>query len=32
MHEVDAGRSLLTKEWVTLELTLVAVTYVDGIQ
>lgn len=31
MHEVDAGRSLLTKEWVTSELTLVAVPYVDGI-
>lgn len=31
MHEVDAGRSLLTKERVTSELTLVAVTSVDGI-
>lgn len=28
---MDAGRSLLTKEWVTLELTLVTMTYVDGI-
>ena len=32
MHEVGAGRSFLTKEWATLELTLVAVTYADGIQ
>lgn len=31
MHEVDAGGSLLTEEWVTLELTMVAMTYVDGI-
>lgn len=31
MHEVDAGRSLLAEEWVTLEVTLVAMTYVDGI-